>query len=290
MKGKKLEKTVLDIQTGKKIGKTEKKEVESKMIISNAVFNVGITIQHNGVILETMQCGIDEFWNYPEHRIMDFYRKNFAKDGSEFTEMYDTFGEFINERFFPLVQEYMAKANVTLWSYNADFDRRAFVDTAKLENVYIPQPLLNSWKCIMVLACNTLLRDNGKKYFDWIIEQEYNLLSRPKSFQGHFMSFGRNARIKAETMYRYISGDAEFIEAHKGMQDTQIEGEILEWCKKKKGWKDLDCTPTSGGWTILNSLALPFQKKGTFDDEYNVNLLKVLNQDKLDAILDKRGD
>lgn len=281
---------ILAEMNGKKVTKKQKEDEESKMIISKAIFNVGITVQHKGKILESEQFGINEFWEYPEHRILDFYRKNFKKDGSEFTERYDTFGEFLKKVFYPMLAHYGKDNEIALWSYNADFDRRAFVDTAKLENMYIPEPILNRWNCIMILACNALLADNGKKYLNWIVEQEYLIRNRPKAFQAEYISEGRNARTKAETLYRYISGNVEFIEAHKGMQDTQIEGEILEWCKKKKGWKDLDKIPKGGGWQVFNHKALPWQKLGTFDDEETIGLLSPINQERLYEIMDLRGE
>lgn len=281
---------ILAEMNGQKISKKQKEERDSKMIISNAIFNVGITVQHKGKILESEQYGINEFWEYPEHRILDFYRKNFSKDGSEFTERYDTFGEFLKKVFYPMLSYYGKHNEIALWSYNADFDRRAFIDTAKLENMYIPEPILNKWNCIMILACNALLSDNGKKYLNWITEQEYCIKGRPKEFRCEYISEGRNARTKAETLYRYISGNIEFIEAHKGMQDTQIEGEILEWCKKKKNWKDLDKTPKGGGWQVFNHRAFPWQKRGTFDDEKNIGLLSPINQERLSEIMDLRGE
>lgn len=272
-----------------KVSKSEEKELEKKMIISNAVFNVGITIQHKDNVLDKMQIGIDEFWLYPEHRIMDFYRKNFAKDGSDFTERYETFGEFLVKRFYSLIHEYKEKYRIRFYSYNADFDRRAFIDTAKLEGMILPPSITDKWRCILIKACNTLLVDDGRKYFNWIIEEEYKLLSGYKYNQRQYLSDGRNARIKAETMYRYISKDTTFVEEHKGMQDTEIEGKILNWCRKHKGAKLWD-EPTSGGWTVLNTEARPFKRKGNFDNENIVKLLTPANQEKLYEILESRGD
>ena len=275
---------------GMKLSKDEEKELNKKMIISNAVFNVGITAQiKGGEVIEKTQIGIDEFWLYPEHRIMDFYRKNFAKDGSDFTERYETFGEFLIKRFYPMIHKYKEHYRVKFYSYNADFDRRAFIDTANLEGMKLPKSITDKWKCILIKAANTLLIDDGRKYFNWIIEQEYELLNDCKYNQQQYLSAGRNARIKAETLYRYISGDNTFIEAHKGMQDTEIEGKILEWCKKNKGAKSLE-EPTSGGWTVLNTKARPFQKKGNFDSHEIVSLLSPANQEKLYEILEERGD
>lgn len=290
---RKYEKELISsMQEGKKLTKEQEKEKEKKMIISNAVFNVGITVQHNGDIKEQHQVGIDEFWLYPEHRIMDFYRKTFDKEGKDFTIRYETFGEFLVKCFYPLLKKCgeNGKSKIKLHSYNASFDRRAFIDTAKLEGMIIPESIQNNWNCIMIQACNTLLKDNGRKYFNWIIKNEYDLINKPKHERGEYLTFGRNARITAETMYRYISKDLSFIEAHKGLQDTEIEGKILQWCKKNGGAK-VNAEPIDGGWKELNHYAVPFHRRGMFDNkEVREDILSPINQEKLYSILESRGD
>jgi hypothetical protein len=48
-------------------------------------------------------------------------------------------------------------------------------------------------------------------------------------------------QVKAEIIYRYITGDNEFIESHTGLEDVLIEKEILAYCfrKHKKMRKEL---------------------------------------------------
>ncbi len=41
-------------------------------------------------------------------------------------------------------------------------------------------------------------------------------------------------QVKAEVLYRYISGDNEFIEDHTGLADVLIEKEIFTYCIKQK--------------------------------------------------------
>ena len=40
-------------------------------------------------------------------------------------------------------------------------------------------------------------------------------------------------QLKAEVLYRYISGDNEFIESHTGLEDVEIETEILAYCYRQ---------------------------------------------------------
>lgn len=282
-------------KAGRKSSKESEKEVEKAMIISNAVFNVGITLQHKGRILKTAsgeECswniGIREFWEYPEHRILDFYRKNFEKDGSDFHYMYETFAEFLYEFFYPLLKSFKKAANIKLWSYNAMFDSRAFVDTAKLENEEIPKPILENWNCIFVLVANTIAENKDVQFINWAVEREHDLISKNKIEQGKYISEKGNIRTNAQTIYRYISGDDTFIEAHKGMEDTKIEGEILEWCKTFNRWSLLDSTPNVA-WTIINYRALPFQSIGHLDHELTQSMLTETNQEKLIEIYENFG-
>ena len=94
--------------------------------------------------------------------------------------------------------------------------------------------------------------------------------------------------ISQSTIYRYISGDDSFIEVHKGMEDTQIEGEILEWCKKFKKWSLLDSTPNVA-WTIVNYKSLPFQSIGHLDHEDIQSMLTEDNKEKLAEIYENFG-
>ena len=285
-----LSSAIINAKEGRKITKSQKEESEKAMIISNAVFNVGITLQHNGKILTTQSgelcswnIGIKEFWEYPEHRILDFYRRNFTKDGSDFHYMYETFAEFLHQFFYPLLKSFFRNANLRLWSYNAMFDSRAFIDTAKLENEVIPIPILDNWNCIFVLVANTIASHKNIQFLNWAVEKEYELLEGLKNNQGKYISDKGNIRTNAQTIYRYISGNDMFIEAHKGMEDTQIEGEILQFCKSFKGWTKLDSKPNVA-WTIINYKALPFQSKGHLDDENIQELLTESNQLKLAEI------
>jgi len=286
---------IRNAKAGMAIQKDAKREIEKAMIIPNAIFNIGITLQHKGRILKTAsgeECswniGIKEFWEYPEHRILDFYRKNFEKDGSDFHYMYETFAEFLYEFFYPLLKSFKKAANIKLWSYNAMFDLRAFVDTARLEGEQIPNPILKNWNCIFVLVSNTIIKNKYVQFINWAVEKEYELISKNKIEQGKYISEKGNIRTNAQTIYRYISGDYNFIEEHKGMEDTQIEGEILEWCKKFNRWSLLDSTPNVG-WTIINYKALPFQGIGHLDHEDIQSILTESNQEKLVEIYENFG-
>lgn len=49
---------------------------------------------------------------------------------------------------------------------------------------------------------------------------------------GYLTKTGR-VQLKAETIYRYITGDTEFSEKHTGLEDVMIEKEIMAYCFRK---------------------------------------------------------
>jgi hypothetical protein len=48
-----------------------------------------------------------------------------------------------------------------------------------------------------------------------------------------YMTKNNQPRLTAEIIYRFISGDENFIEEHKGLDDVLIEKEILAYCYRK---------------------------------------------------------
>lgn len=40
-------------------------------------------------------------------------------------------------------------------------------------------------------------------------------------------------QVKAEVIYKYISGNYDFVESHTGLEDVLIEKEILAYCFRK---------------------------------------------------------
>lgn len=48
-----------------------------------------------------------------------------------------------------------------------------------------------------------------------------------------FMTKNHQVQMKAETLYRFITKDIDFIESHTGLEDVLIEKEILAYCYKQ---------------------------------------------------------
>ena len=56
--------------------------------------------------------------------------------------------------------------------------------------------------------------------------------NRDKHFRAHVTKSGR-PQATAEILYRYISGDDDFIESHTGLEDVMIEKEIFVHCMRQ---------------------------------------------------------
>lgn len=104
-------------------------------------------------------------------------------------------------------------------AYNARFDLGAIRTTQKLygSGNILTQPY--DLLCIWDFACRTILN-----------RPTYKKLATTEGW----VSEAKNFRTNAETTYRYISGNREFIESHTALDDAKIETEILAYCFRQK--------------------------------------------------------
>ena len=116
--------------------------------------------------------------------------------------------------FTEMCQKYDVDAVV---AHNAFFDVKVLNSTMRYQTKsakrwFIPwgMEIIDTLK----LARNTFATD--PKYVEWCKENGYmtnHATPRP--------------RLTAEILYRYITGDDEFVESHTGLEDVQIEAEIF---------------------------------------------------------------
>lgn len=122
-----------------------------------------------------------------------------------------------------------------MWAYNADYDMNALrnlfakyrrkhgFDREAAEKVLALRP-----RDIMTAAVETLV--GPRKYYNFV--KENNLFSAKG-----------NVKYGAEIMYRFITGQMDFIEEHKGLDDAIIESEILVRVFKAKKKVNADLAP-----------------------------------------------
>lgn len=112
-----------------------------------------------------------------------------------------------------------------IYAYNARFDCGALDNTIKvLSNGYVTKflPANVTFKCIWgyaqdIVACTP-------KYVTWCLDNGY-------------LSEKGTPETSAEKMYRYLTGNAQFTEAHTALEDVKIESYILHHVRKHHGRK-----------------------------------------------------
>lgn len=117
-----------------------------------------------------------------------------------------------------LCDKYSVKA---IMAHNAYFDYKATKNT----NIYLTNGQYKYFLPYGVELWDTLsmARDTigkQKSYIEWCNER------------GEVTSYGK-PRLKAETLYRYISGNEDFDESHTGLEDVLIEKEIFAHCLRQ---------------------------------------------------------
>lgn len=122
-------------------------------------------------------------------------------------------------------------------AYNMGFDKRALNNLIR----YISKSFLRWWfpfgieyVCIWHCACQVLL--NRKTYIEFA---EKNGLVSEKN----------NILTSAESAYKYITKNLDFAESHTGLEDVEIEIEILRECFRQH--KKMDKKIYSACWQIV---------------------------------------
>ena len=141
--------------------------------------------------------------------------------------------EYIKQEYLDLANDY----NVNVFAaYNLGFDIRALATTNKYLSkgkfLNTTPKLLDIWQ----FACEVLMN-----------RPTYKRLAQ----KNNWVSDAGNMRTNAECAYRYVSGNADAVEAHTALCDARIEGEILTKCfrqNKKVPYGTFDAQP----WRIVN--------------------------------------
>lgn len=115
-------------------------------------------------------------------------------------------------------------------AYNMAFDKRALNNLIR----YVSKSWARWWFpygveffCIWNMACSVIL--NRKSYIDF-------------AERNGFISEAHNLSTSAENAYRYIKNRIDFLENHTGLEDVEIEVEIMAECyrQKKKMCKEIN--------------------------------------------------
>ena len=118
-----------------------------------------------------------------------------------------------------IVHEDMKAYNVKkVGAYNMGFDRKALNNLTRYVTKSFYRwffPFGTEYFCIWHMACQTIL--NTKSYIDFA---EKNGLVSEKD----------NILTSAESTYKFLTKEVNFIESHTGLEDVEIETEIMAKC------------------------------------------------------------
>ena len=127
-------------------------------------------------------------------------------------------------------------------AYNMGFDIRASNnDTRYLTSSFIRWffPYDVEFICIWHMACTSFL--NTLEYINFA--------------KSHgFVSKVGNIQTSAENAYRYLKNNPSFVEKHTGLEDVEIECEILMNCLKK-GDENMKYNPSCACWRNVQKTA-----------------------------------
>lgn len=137
-----------------------------------------------------------------------------------------------------LIADLMKKYNTNLvYAYNMNFDKRALNNDQKFvtQNRYkYFFPFDTEFRCIWNMACQVLMARPSYIKF---------------ALANNFVSNKGNILTNAECCYRYLTKNPTFTEQHKGIDDVEIETEILMACKRQH--KKMIYKPNPACWRLV---------------------------------------
>lgn len=136
-----------------------------------------------------------------------------------------------------IIFEDMKKYNVKkVGAYNMGFDKRALNNVLRYTTKSFCRwffPFGTEYFCIWSMACQTLL--NTKTYIEFA---EKNGLVSPSD----------NILTSAESAYKFLTKEVDFVESHTGLEDVKIEVAIMAKCYATH--KKMDTKIYSACWRL----------------------------------------
>ena len=200
-------------------------DTETTGALDNAiVYDLGgAIVDRHGKVYETFSFVIKEMWHdnwemlksaYYADKLPNYQRE--LINGQRTLVTYYQAKQHIEN----LCEEYNVKA---IMAHNAMFDYKATRNTQKF---------LTDGKYSSFLPYGIEIWDTMKMAQD--------VVATKKSYikfceENGYMTNHKKPRVqvKAEVLYRFISGNNEFIESHTGLEDVLIEKEIFAYCVKQ---------------------------------------------------------
>lgn len=191
---------------------------------SNAslVYDIGYTlVDRKGNVVKQANFIVKDFFDHPFLTGLlerDLYSRK--KYRTFYKQHIDTHQEMVQsfKTIRAHIRRVIDKYNAIVVAYNASFDVDALT---KMSNDY---------------GMKTFFKGNTEIWDLWNVALSVLVNSRNYQkfcLENNFVSEKGNLRTSAEVVYRYISKDVEFEEAHTALADTEIEAAILNACLKR---------------------------------------------------------
>ena len=201
--------------------------IDTETTKNGYVYDFGVAMMNaaTGEVVATMNAIVEETFNDVSAMATSYYAAKIPAylesiNAGELEVL--PFSECF-KRFSSLLESYNVRS---IWAYNMAFDFKALNRTiTELSNGFVTSFFPAGAKCYDLMSSAINIVGNTRRYQKWAIAHDY------------VTPTGR-ARATAETMFRFISDDASFVEEHMALSDAIIEADILaHLVAKKSGYK-----------------------------------------------------
>ena len=180
-------------------------------------YNIGYAIVEveSGKTLAKRDYVVEQVWHNHMLFITAYYadtRENYVKAMRSRNTILAKYGYICQT----MIRDFIKFDVVGAYAYNSPFDDKVFTynsDWFKCNNPFDNLPIFD----IRGYTHNFMVDDNFKAFCE----------------ENGYLTESGNYSTTAETVYRYLTGNTEFIEDHTALSDSEIEAEILLECIRR---------------------------------------------------------